>query len=115
MRSIVCRECSRAVLPALILAVGALVLGSCAPTTTVEVVPQVEAGIRVVQIPLNVQGDLVVEGPGGQPFSVPPGHFPPRGQCRIWQPGVPPGRQSPPGACDDLVLRVPPDAVLLRY
>lgn len=44
---------------------------------------------------------------------VPPGHYPPPGQCRIWRLGVPPGRQSPPANCESLVRRVPRGAFLL--
>lgn len=47
------------------------------------------------------------------PFMVPPGHYPPQGQCRIWQQGVPPGQQDPPGACDRLERQVPPGALLI--
>ena len=33
---------------------------------------------------------------------VPPGHFPPPGQCRLWYPGRPPGKQPPPTRCNEL-------------
>ena len=36
---------------------------------------------------------------------VPPGHFPPKGYCRLWYPGRPPGHQPPPIACHQIVLR----------
>lgn len=45
--------------------------------------------------------------------SVPPGHLPPPGQCRIWDPSLPPGQQAPPGDCRDLQLRVPLGACLV--
>jgi hypothetical protein len=32
-------------------------------------------------------------------FSVPPGHRPPPGMCRRWNPGLPPGQQPPPEDC----------------
>lgn len=91
-----------------------LLLASCAPMVTFTLEPQTEAGIQVVQIPANTEGSLQVELRDGRSFTVPPGHFPPPGECRIWQPELPPGRQSPPGPCDDLVTRVPEGAVLLR-
>lgn len=62
-------------------------------------------------------GGVVVDP--GEPYyhegvSIPPGHMPPPGECRIWFPGQPPGQQPPPGDCRDLRYRVPPDAVLIR-
>ena len=33
------------------------------------------------------------------PIGIPPGHFPPRGQCRVWHPGSPPGHQPALGSC----------------
>lgn len=33
---------------------------------------------------------------------MPPGHYPPEGQCRIWYPGEPPGQQPPAAPCDAL-------------
>jgi hypothetical protein len=29
-------------------------------------------------------------------LGIPPGHLPPPGECRIWEPGVPPGQQKAP-------------------
>jgi hypothetical protein len=52
--------------------------------------------------------------PVGHGFSIPPGHMPPPGKCRIWFPDLPPGRQSPPGDCYELQQRLPPGAVLVR-
>lgn len=49
-----------------------------------------------------------------QSYSIPPGHLPPPGECRIWYPDRPPGHQPPPGNCYDLERRVPPDAILVR-
>jgi hypothetical protein len=44
-------------------------------------------------------------------LNIPPGHFPPPGECRIWFPGRPPGQQPPPGDC----RRVPPGAWVIRH
>jgi hypothetical protein len=33
---------------------------------------------------------------------LPPGHYPPDGQCRVWIHGVPPGQQAASGPCDRL-------------
>lgn len=51
--------------------------------------------------------------PGHGPPSIPPGHMPPPGACRIWYPDVPPGQQPPPGPCDQLRYQVPPGAHLI--
>lgn len=65
-------------------------------------------------------GDVVVvreEGRGGDVYArsarVPPGHYPPPGECRIWYMGRPPGQQPPPGRCDSFIGRVPYGAFLL--
>jgi hypothetical protein len=34
------------------------------------------------------------------PDSIPYGHRPPPGMCRVWLPGVAPGQQSPPVPCE---------------
>lgn len=59
----------------------------------------------------------VADGPGreGGPspaatLGIPPGHLPPPGRCRIWNPEVPPGQQRGGrrgGSCADLARRVP--------
>lgn len=46
-------------------------------------------------------------------YSIPPGHMPPPGKCRIWYPDLPPGQQPPPGDCEELRYRVPPGAWLI--
>lgn len=44
---------------------------------------------------------------------VPPGHYPPPGQCRLWYAGRPPGHQPRSGPCEALVGRVPHGAFVL--
>jgi hypothetical protein len=44
---------------------------------------------------------------------VPPGHYPKRGQCRVWVPGRPPGQQAAPTSCASLRGRVPAGAFVL--
>ena len=76
---------------------------------------------------LNGCSRLVVSGTVGQsshypaqaevqkrPVSIPPGHMPPAGKCRIWFPGLPPGQQPPPGNCNQLRYHVPQGAELVR-
>lgn len=66
------------------------------------------------------EGDqrTVIIHPGGDlsltPVSIPAGHLPPPGECRIWYPDRSPGDQPPPGSCRDLQHQVPPGAVLVR-
>lgn len=38
-------------------------------------------------------------------LSIPPGHYPPPGECRIWYPDRPAGHQPPPFRCGDPVPR----------
>jgi hypothetical protein len=45
--------------------------------------------------------------PGEEPSryvldSIPPGHLPPPGTCRLWYADRPPGHQPPPGPCAEL-------------
>jgi len=44
-------------------------------------------------------------------LEIPPGHYPPPGECRIWYPDRPPGHQPPPGRCSP----VPPGAWVIRH
>ncbi|MFA5026971.1 MAG: hypothetical protein WC713_03790 [Candidatus Methylomirabilota bacterium] len=48
------------------------------------------------------------------PPSVPKGHLPPPGKCRVWFPDRAPGQQPPPGDCEELQYRVPHGAYLIR-
>lgn len=47
-------------------------------------------------------------------LGIPPGHLPPPGACRIWQPGQPPGHQARPGDCATLSRKVPTGAWLVH-
>lgn len=99
----------------------ALLLASCAPGTgtfgldiRLNVTPAVRAGILTVTIPADRPSRGIDVRPSDAPrFHIPPGHYPPPGQCRIWEPGVPPGLQSPPGPCPTLERQVPPGAYLV--
>jgi len=44
---------------------------------------------------------------------VPPGQYPPAGQCRVWFRGRPPGLQPRPTRCDPEPDEVPADAILI--
>lgn len=52
---------------------------------------------------------------GHTELEIPPGHYPPPGECRIWYPGRPPGQQPPPGTCGRLRGRVPRGAWLIEH
>lgn len=84
-------------------------------TASAQVSVDRSGAIGVVRIPATrpAEGVRVAPGDGRPAFRVPPGHYPPPGACRIWDPAVPPGRQSPPGACDELERQVPSGAYLI--
>lgn len=42
---------------------------------------------------------------GARHANVPPGHYPPPGECRLWYPNRPPGHQPPPEPCGALRYR----------
>ncbi len=52
-------------------------------------------------------------GHGTLAAQIPPGHFPPPGECRIWFSDRPAGHQPPPGSCGTLKYNVPPGARLI--
>jgi hypothetical protein len=52
---------------------------------------------------------------GYEKLNIPPGHYPPPGECRIWFPGRPPGHQPPPVKCDRARAEVPPGAWIIRH
>lgn len=43
---------------------------------------------------------------------LPPGHYPPEGQCRVWVHGLPPGQQAKAAACNAL-RSIPAGAFIL--
>lgn len=54
--------------------------------------------LRVDTVRIAVTDTIRV--PGKRLLFLPPGHFPPEGQCRVWIHGVPPGQQAAPVRCD---------------
>lgn len=97
----------------------AAVLAACAPTITIQteggpqpaaivVTPEDTGTFLFVEVPSPRRGGaLEVVRADGTVFRIPPGHFPPPGECRVWDPDLPPGQQGPPGSCDELERRVP--------
>lgn len=67
-------------------------------------------------VPVLVRNDRTVPGRRGGPavFKIPPGHYPPPGECRLWVPGRPPGHQPPPKPCGRIRAPVPPSTRLIR-
>ena len=45
--------------------------------------------------------------------SIPEGHKPPAGMCRIWLPNVPPGKQAAPTDCQTAVRNRPANATVI--
>lgn len=74
------------------------------------------AGVLVVRdqpgVPVVVAGDHPRGGSAAN-LSIPPGHLPPPGECRIWFPGRPPGHQPPPQRCSVAERELPAGAWLL--
>jgi len=60
-------------------------------------------------------GDVLPRyAPGHVENSIPRGHLPPPGSCRLWYPDRPPGHQPPPGSCADLKGRADAGAYLIE-
>lgn len=54
-------------------------------------------------------------GHGFLDLNVPPGHFPPPGECKLWHPRRPPGLQPPPASCETLRETAPTDTVVIDH
>lgn len=54
-------------------------------------------------------------GSGCSNLDIPKGHFPPPGECKIWDPRLPAGQQGPPGKCDALRRNMPPGTCLIDH
>jgi hypothetical protein len=59
------------------------------------------------------RGNARGQAAGPRSLRVPPGHYPPPGQCRLWFEGRPPGQQPAPQSCASLRGRVPSGAFVL--
>lgn len=79
-----------------------------------------DRGVSVYPDPVIVEPGVVVREPVprrsygyAEPrgYDIPPGHYPPPGECRVWFPDRPPGQQPPPGSCN---VRVPRGAILIE-
>lgn len=77
---------------------------AAAPPPPAPVVVQSPPPPTVVVVPSPPPPEPVVVVEPRQ-IHVPPGHYPPRGFCRLWYPGRPPGHQPPPMACSQVTGR----------
>ncbi len=71
------------------------------PTPVVVQAPPPPPAV-VVPTPAPPTTTVVVVEP--RRIHVPPGHYPPRGYCRLWYPGRPPGHQPRPMACHQVMV-----------
>lgn len=85
----------------LVLLAAAIVVG-CAP----RIVPSPRRSADVIVVPQE-------QGRGPKALRVPPGHYPPPGECRLWYAGRPPGHQPRPVPCGRLIGSVPHGAFVL--
>lgn len=56
---------------------------------------------------------LAAQARGRPADSIPEGHKPPAGMCRIWLPNVPPGKQAAPTDCATAVRNRPANATVI--
>jgi hypothetical protein len=70
----------------------------------VDTVVRIDTIMRVDTLRVAVTDTVIrtVRVPGRRMLFVPPGHYPPEGQCRIWLHDVPPGQQASAAACNAL-------------
>ncbi len=48
-------------------------------------------------------------------INIPRGHYPPPGECKIWNPALPPGQQPPPIRCSSLPTQFYGDGRIILY
>lgn len=104
-----------------LLSVSMLVLG-CSSRTVSVVQPQARSGSIVTASEKEKTSAKSQKGNGKAHAKargprklngVPPGHYPPRGMCRVWYEGRPPGKQPAAVKCSSLRGRVPSNAFVL--
>ncbi len=86
--------------------VSSLWLVACSASSVDPAPSSVPLPSSAVVVDDDVKGPKKLKG-------VPPGHYPPPGQCRLWHEGRPPGHQPRPQSCESLVGRVPEGAFVL--
>lgn len=58
---------------------------------------------------------VIIPGSICDHLNISPGHLPPPGLCKIWNPELPEGHQGPPGACDAFIGHIPLGACLIDH
>lgn len=86
-----------------LLALSLLVVGIAACVPVVRTSPGRESRVVVVDRDDEDRSQL----------RVPPGHYPPVGQCRVWIQGRPPGRQPRAGSCSSVERNAPAGSWIL--
>lgn len=71
-----------------------------------DTVVRADTTMRVDSVEIAVTDTVLqvdtVRVAGKRLLFLPPGHFPPEGQCRVWIHGLPPGQQARAAPCDEL-------------
>lgn len=88
-----------------LLALG-MVLSACSSAVVRSAPPPAHLPSSSVVVTGSKEGPRKLKG-------VPPGHYPPPGECRLWYDGRPPGHQPAPAPCRALIGNVPPGAFVL--
>jgi len=91
---------------------GVIAVSGCSSAREVLSVPS-SRGVVVVDSKENGRGNARGRNNTARTLKVPPGHYPPPGECRLWHSGRPPGRQPAPTKCENLIGRVPAGAFIL--
>jgi len=86
--------------------IGSLFIVSMIGACSVVPEPDVVRGPAADQSPASAKSAGQGAKSTAATLGIPPGHLPPPGSCRIWEPGRPPGHQEAPGDCDTLARRV---------
>jgi len=90
---------------------GLVVASACTHTTrTIILDPAPAPGLSS-----QVRGAEANRGPSTATLSIPPGHLPKAGECRVWIPGTPPGQQPKPKsrACAGIAPLAPPGSWII--
>jgi len=91
---------------------GVIAAAGCGSTREISTVPSSRDVVVVDSRNSNGRGNAKGKSVA-RTLKVPPGHYPPPGECRLWYAGRPPGQQPAPTKCQNLLGRVPKGAFIL--